>query len=47
MTPLGTTGIENSLHPTLDVTFNEDNSMKRAGNAAENFCITTKADSMP
>ena len=35
-------GIENSLHWTLDVAFNEDNSMKRAGNAAENFSVITK-----
>lgn len=26
----------------LDVAFNEDNSMKRAGNAAENFSVITK-----
>ena len=35
-------GIENTLHWTLDVAFNEDNSMKRAGNAAENFSVITK-----
>jgi hypothetical protein len=35
-------GIENSLHWILDVAFNEDNSMKRAGNAAENFSVITK-----
>ena len=35
-------GIENSLHWVLDVTFNEDNSMKRAGNAAENFSVISK-----
>jgi predicted transposase YbfD/YdcC len=35
-------GIENNLHWMLDVTFNEDNSMKRAGNAAENFSVITK-----
>jgi predicted transposase YbfD/YdcC len=26
----------------LDVAFNEDNSMKRAANAAENFSLNTK-----
>jgi len=26
----------------LDVAFNEDNSMKRAGNAAENFSVISK-----
>lgn len=35
-------GIENSLHRILDVAFNEDNSMKRAGNAAENFSVISK-----
>lgn len=35
-------GIENSLHWILDVAFNEDNSMKRAGNAAENFSVISK-----
>lgn len=30
-------GVENSLHWTLDVTFREDNSRARAGNAAENL----------
>lgn len=35
-------GIENNLHWMLDVAFNEDNSMKRAGNAAENFSVITK-----
>lgn len=34
--------IENNLHWILDVAFNEDNSMKRAGNAAENFSVITK-----
>ncbi|MGL6269992.1 MAG: ISAs1 family transposase [Chitinophagaceae bacterium] len=34
--------IENNLHWLLDVAFNEDNSMKRAGNAAENFSVITK-----
>jgi predicted transposase YbfD/YdcC len=27
----------------MDVAFNEDNSMKRAGNAAEDFCLINKA----
>ncbi len=31
--------IENSLHWTLDVAFNEDDSRVRVGNAAENFSI--------
>jgi predicted transposase YbfD/YdcC len=35
-------GIENNLHWILDVAFNEDNSMKRAGNAAENFSLISK-----
>ena len=35
-------GIENRLHWTLDVAFNEDNSTKRADNAAENFSVITK-----
>ena len=35
-------GIENKLHWTLDVTFNEDKSRKRAGHAAENFSTITK-----
>lgn len=30
-------GVENSLHWSLDVSFNEDHSRKRAGYAAENF----------
>ncbi len=30
-------GIENELHWTLDVTFGEDKSRKRAGNSAQNF----------
>jgi predicted transposase YbfD/YdcC len=30
-------GIENKVHWVLDVIFNEDNSRKRAGNAAKNF----------
>ena len=32
-------GIENSLLWILDVAFNEDNSRKRAGNAAQNFSV--------
>ena len=32
-------GIENQLHWSLDVTFGEDQSRMRAGNAAENFSI--------
>lgn len=32
-------GIENSLHYVLDVTFNQDNSRIRTGNATENFGI--------
>jgi predicted transposase YbfD/YdcC len=35
-------GIENSLHWTLDVTFNEDRQRKRIGNAAENFAQAQK-----
>jgi predicted transposase YbfD/YdcC len=35
-------GIENNLHWILDVAFNEDNSMKRAGYAAENFSVISK-----
>jgi predicted transposase YbfD/YdcC len=35
-------GIENSLHWTLDVTFNEDRQRKRKGNAAENFAQAQK-----
>jgi len=35
-------GIENNLHWILDVAFNEDHSMKRAGNAAENFSVISK-----
>jgi predicted transposase YbfD/YdcC len=34
--------IENSLHWTLDVVFSEDQSRKRAGNAAENFALLTR-----
>ena len=32
-------GIENQLHWSLDVTFGEDQSRMRVGNAAENFSI--------
>lgn len=32
-------GIENNLHWSLDVTFGEDQSRMRAGNAAENFSV--------
>jgi len=35
-------GIKNSLHWILDVALIEDDSMKRAGNAAENFSVNTK-----
>ena len=35
-------GIENKLHWTLDVTFGEDQSTKRAGAAAENFSLISK-----
>jgi predicted transposase YbfD/YdcC len=35
-------GIENSLHWTLDVAFNEDNSRKREGNAAQNFSVLSR-----
>jgi predicted transposase YbfD/YdcC len=35
-------GIENSLHWVLDVAFNEDNSRKRAGYAAQNFSIMNR-----
>ena len=34
--------IENSLHWTLDVAFNEDNSRKRAGYAAQNFSVINR-----
>ena len=33
---------ENKLHWRLDVSFSEDASRKRAGNAAQNFAILTK-----
>jgi predicted transposase YbfD/YdcC len=35
-------GIENQLHWTLDVAFSEDQSQKRAGNAAENFALINR-----
>jgi predicted transposase YbfD/YdcC len=35
-------GIENKLHWTLDVAFDEDKSNKRAGNAAENFSYISR-----
>ena len=35
-------GIENSLHWSLDVTFNEDFQRKRNGHAAENFALIQK-----
>jgi predicted transposase YbfD/YdcC len=35
-------GVENSLHWTLDVAFNEDNSRKRAGQAAQNFSVLNR-----
>jgi len=35
-------GIENKLHWSLDVSFNEDNSKKRKGNSAYNFGLITK-----
>ena len=34
--------IENSLHWILDVAFNEDNSRKRSGNAAQNFSVLNR-----
>ena len=34
--------IENSLHWILDVAFNEDNSRKRTGNAAQNFSVLNR-----
>jgi len=34
--------VENSLHWTLDVTFNEDGQRKRSANAAQNFAIMQK-----
>ena len=35
-------GIENSLHWILDVAFNEDDSRKREGHAAQNFSVLTR-----
>jgi len=35
-------GVENKLHWTLDVSFNEDNSRKRAGHAAQNFSVVNR-----
>jgi predicted transposase YbfD/YdcC len=35
-------GIENKLHWMLDVIFHEDQSRKRAGNAAQNFSLINK-----
>jgi predicted transposase YbfD/YdcC len=35
-------GIENKLHWALDVAFDEDNSTKRAGHAAENYSFISK-----
>lgn len=35
-------GIENKLHWTLDVSFREDASRKRAGNSAQNFSVVNK-----
>jgi predicted transposase YbfD/YdcC len=35
-------GIENSLHWTLDMTFNEDRQRKRDKNAAQNFAQAQK-----
>jgi len=35
-------GIENKLHWMLDVVFHEDQSRKRAGNAAQNFSLVNK-----
>lgn len=35
-------GIENKLHWTLDVAFQEDQSKKRAGEATQNFSLMTK-----
>jgi predicted transposase YbfD/YdcC len=34
--------VENALHWTLDVAFNEDNSRKREGHAAQNFSVLTR-----
>lgn len=35
-------GIENKLHWMLDLVFHEDQSRKRAGNAAQNFSLVNK-----
>jgi hypothetical protein len=35
-------GIENKLHWVLDVSFGEDLDRKRAGNAAQNFCVLNR-----
>ncbi|MFM2375269.1 MAG: hypothetical protein RLZZ165_366, partial [Bacteroidota bacterium] len=35
-------GVENSLHWSLDVTFREDDSRKRADNSAQNFALVRK-----
>jgi len=35
-------GVENKLHWTLDVSFSEDASRKRAGNAAQNYSVLLK-----
>jgi predicted transposase YbfD/YdcC len=35
-------GIENNLHWQLDVSFNEDESRKRAGYAAQNFSLLNR-----
>ncbi len=35
-------GIENKLHWVLDVAFGEDQSRKRAGNAAQNFSLLNR-----
>ena len=35
-------GVENSLHWILDVAFNEDNSRKREGHAAQNFSVLNR-----
>jgi predicted transposase YbfD/YdcC len=34
--------VENALHWTLDVAFNEDNSRKRAGYAAQNLSVINR-----
>ncbi len=35
--------MKNSLHWILDVAFHDDQSRKRAGNAAENFSVTPES----